>query len=144
MRTHRCLNAGKEGCRPIVEAWLARTSKTSTPLPPSSRPQEEGEARPHTVAAGLRVPKALGDFVILDILEKSGGGAIAVSDAELIRDAREMSAKTGVCACPEGGACLSAYRKILEGGVVQPEETAILFNTGTGLKYSEAFAAFPS
>ena len=142
----RMYSVQAEGCQPIVKAWGARTrqtSVTSTPLPPSSCSQEEGDVRPHTVAAGLRVPKALGDFVILDILEKSGGGAIAVSDTELIRDAREISAKTGVCACPEGGACLSAYRKLVEGGEIQIGETAVLFNTGTGLKYAEAFAAFP-
>jgi threonine synthase len=93
----------------------------------------------HTVASGLRVPKAVGDFIMLDILRKSGGTAVAVTDEELVADAREIGAYEGIFAAPEGGACLSALKKLLEDGWVKPEEKVALFNTGSGIKYLEAF-----
>jgi threonine synthase len=93
----------------------------------------------HTVASGLRVPKAVGDFIMLDILRKSHGTAVAVSDEELVKDAREIGAHEGIFAAPEGGACLSALKKLLEEGWVKDSERAVLFNTGSGIKYLEAF-----
>jgi threonine synthase len=96
-----------------------------------------------TVAAGLRVPRAIGDFVMLEVLRKTSGAALAVEDAELMADARSLSSLTGVCACPEGGACLSALKRLLKKGSIGKRETAVLFNTASGAKYGEAFAAFP-
>lgn len=93
----------------------------------------------HTVASGLRVPKAVGDFIMLDILRKSHGTAVAVSDEELVTDAREIGAHEGIFAAPEGGACLSALKKLLEDGFVNPDERVVMFNTGSGIKYLEAF-----
>ena len=93
----------------------------------------------HTVASGLRVPKAVGDFIMLDILRKSGGTAVAVSDEELVADAREIGAGEGIFAAPEGGACLSALKKLLNDGFVKNDERVVLFNTGSGIKYLEAF-----
>ncbi|MCH8805267.1 MAG: threonine synthase [Planctomycetes bacterium] len=117
-----------EGCCPIVSAFAAGADEAV----------EHENA--HTVAAGLRVPKAIGDFIMLDILRSTNGTAIAVSDAEMIRAARELSAATGVCACPEGGACLAALRKLRDSGWVRDSDEVVLFNTGSGLKYAEAFA----
>ncbi len=119
------------GCDPIVRAFEAGG--------------ENGAhiERPETIAAGLRVPKAIADFVILRSLRSSNGTAVAVSDAELVRDARHMSARTGVCAAPEGGACLSALRRLRQSNWVGKEDSVVLFNTACGLKSAEAFAAFP-
>jgi threonine synthase len=117
-----------QGCHPVVRAF------------------EEGAdecaffENAHTLAAGLRVPKAIGDFIMLDILRKTGGTAVAVSDERMLADARALSAATGVCACPEGGACLAALRDLTRTGWVKPTDEVVLFNTASGLKYAEAFA----
>jgi threonine synthase len=115
------------GCAPIVEAF--KTGQNSGADIPNA----------HTVASGLRVPKAIGDFIMLDILRKSGGTAVSVSDEELVADAREIGATTGIFAAPEGGACLSALRKMLASGDVSKDERVVIFNTGSGIKYLEAF-----
>lgn len=120
------------GCAPIVRAFETGGENGA---------QVES---PATVASGLRVPKAIADFVILRCLRASNGTAVAVPDAELVHDARHMSAKTGICAAPEGGACLSALRILRKKNWVTPDETVVLFNTASGLKSAEAFAAFPS
>ena len=116
------------GCAPIVRAF-ERGAESSDLFENAS-----------TVAAGLRVPKAVPDFVILRYLRASGGTALAIDDAEMIAAAREISAKTGICTCPEGGACLAAARRLADNGWIYSHETIVLFNTGSGLKYSEAFA----
>ena len=92
-----------------------------------------------TVASGLRVPKAIGDFLILDAIRASGGTAIAVSDDELIKAVGEIGAATGMFAAPEGAACLPALRKLIEQEAVKEGETVVIFNTGSGIKYLEAF-----
>ncbi len=92
-----------------------------------------------TVASGLRVPKAIGDFLILDAIRASGGTAIAVDDAELVAAVREIGAATGIFAAPEGAACLPALRKLIDQNLVKENEIVILFNTGSGIKYLEAF-----
>ena len=97
-----------------------------------------------TVAAGLRVPKAIGDFLILDAIRASGGTAIAVTDEELINAVAEIGAAEGVFAAPEGAACLPALRKLIATGVIRDHETVVLFNTGSGIKYLEAFRSRPS
>lgn len=131
-RRPRMYSVQAAGCAPIVRAWEAG--------PPESglwtAPEVIGA---HTTAAGLRVPRALGDFIMLNLLRDSGGGAIAVSDEDLIRGACELSALSGASVCPEGGACWTALQSALGTGVVRPGETVVLFNTGTGLKYAEAF-----
>jgi threonine synthase len=76
---------------------------------------------------------------MLDILRKSGGTAVAVSDEELVEGAREIGASEGIFAAPEGGALLSALKKLLETGEINPDERIVLFNTGSGIKYLEAF-----
>ncbi|HVF47528.1 MAG TPA: threonine synthase [Pyrinomonadaceae bacterium] len=92
-----------------------------------------------TVASGLRVPKAIGDFLILDAIRASGGTAIAVDDAELVAAVAEIGAATGIFAAPEGAACLPALKKLIADGMVRDGETVVLFNTGSGIKYLEAF-----
>ena len=92
-----------------------------------------------TVASGLRVPKAIGDFLILDAIRASGGTAISVTDDELINAVGEIGAAEGIFAAPEGAACLPALRKLIEQEIVSSGETVVLFNTGSGIKYLEAF-----
>jgi threonine synthase len=98
----------------------------------------------HTVAAGLRVPKPLGDFLVLDAVRSSGGTAIAVSDEEML-DAGAELASEGIFAAPEGAACVAALRKLLVSGFLKPADRIVLYNTGSGLKYPEAWSTrFPA
>ena len=92
-----------------------------------------------TVASGLRVPKAIGDFLILDAIRASGGTAIAVTDEELMAAVAEIGAAIGIFAAPEGAACLPALRKLIAAGQISSGETVVLFNTGSGIKYMEVF-----
>lgn len=120
-----CVQAA--GCPTIVRAFEAGAAHAA--------PVENA----HTVAAGLRVPAAIGDFIMLDILRRSGGTALAVDDAEMIRDAKILSSSTGVCACPEGGAGLAALRRLRDTGWLPADASILVFNTASGLKYAEAF-----
>jgi threonine synthase len=112
-----------EGCAPIVRAFEA-----------GERHAVRWEDA-HTVAAGIRVPQAVGDFLILDAVRASGGKALAVSDAALMQAVEDAGKKDGLLLCPEGGATLAAYRDALAAGLVEAEEKAVLFNCATGLKY---------
>jgi threonine synthase len=111
------------GCAPIVKAW------------------DEGRATsemwPHasTLASGLRVPKPYGDYLILDVLKKSGGLALAATDAEILDATRHWAKVEGIFAAPEGAASLVAYQKLLASGFFGADDTVVLFNTGSGLKY---------
>ncbi|HUQ49195.1 MAG TPA: threonine synthase [Terriglobales bacterium] len=116
------------GCAPIPKAW--DEGKNVSEMWPNAS----------TVAAGLRVPKAYGDYIILDILKKSGGTAIAVSDDEMMKCLKEWSEDEGIFAAPEGAASLAAYKRLLGSGFIKPSDQVVLFNTGTGLKYLEAVA----
>jgi threonine synthase len=93
----------------------------------------------HTVASGLRVPKAVGDFLMLKIVRDSNGGAIAVDDKEMIRVAREVGAKEGLFICPEGAACFVALKSLRSTGKIALGERVVIFNTGSGIKYLEAY-----
>ena len=119
-----------EGCAPIVKAF--NEGQEHAPL-------FENAA---TVAAGLRVPVAVGDFLMIRALKESGGTAVTVSDAELLEGVRELSAHQGVYACPEGGAVWKAAQNLLETGWIKPDENVVLFNTGSGLKYNHLFENF--
>ncbi|HDS00876.1 MAG TPA: threonine synthase [candidate division Zixibacteria bacterium] len=90
---------------------------------------------PHTLAAGLRVPGAVGDFLMLEAVRKSGGTAVAVSDNDLMMDTKELSAKEGIFSSPEGGATLTCLKMLLNDGFVKPDERVVLFITGSGYKY---------
>jgi len=120
------------GCQPVVRAFERGEAKS----------QFWQDAR--TVAAGLRVPKPLGDTLMLDAIRKSGGTAIAVSDEELLDACLELSATEGIFAAPEGGACVAALKKLLANGFLKSDERIVLYNTGAGLKYLEVFSTrFP-
>jgi threonine synthase len=111
------------GCAPIPKAW--DEGKQNAEFWPNAS----------TLAAGLRVPKAYGDYIILDILKQSGGVALAVSDVEILDAVREWGRMEGIFAAPEGAAALAAYRKLRESGFFAEDDTVVLFNTGSGLKY---------
>jgi threonine synthase len=121
-----------EGCQPVVRAFQENEQH--------SRYWEDA----HTVAAGLRVPKPLGDFLVLGAVRASGGAAIAVTDEEMLDAGIELASLEGIYAAPEGAACVAALRKTLDSGLVKPSDRVVLYNTGSGLKYSEAYATrFP-
>jgi threonine synthase len=111
------------GCAPIVKAWN------------ENRTSAEMWTNASTLAAGLRVPKPYADYLILDILKKSRGIAIAATDTEILEAARHWAKIEGIFAAPEGAACLVAYQKLLAGEFFTPDDTVVLFNTGSGLKY---------
>jgi threonine synthase len=119
------------GCAPMVKAWQEGVEHA---------PRWENA---HTFAAGIRVPQAVGDFLILRAVRESGGFATAVTD-EAIADAwREVAAKEGLLLCPEGAATYAAYKAALADGRVRPEERVVLFNCATGLKYPMPEAGIP-
>ena len=88
-----------------------------------------------TVADGLRVPKAIGDFLILRAIRESGGTAVTSSDAAMVEGMLELGDAEGVSAAPEGGAALVAVRQLVEQRVIAPTDSVVLFNTGGALKY---------
>jgi threonine synthase len=122
-RRPKMVSVQADHCAPIVRAF------------------DEGKERSEmwqnatTVADGLRVPKAIGDFLVLRAVRESGGTALAVSDADMVADMRELGAKEGISAAPEGGAALRALKMLILSGRVKPSETVVIFNTGGALKY---------
>ncbi len=116
------------GCQPVVRAF------------------EQNQARStfwenaSTVASGLRVPKPLGDFLILDAVRSSGGTCIAVSDEELIDAGIKLASDEGMFVAPEGAACVAALSKLLASGFLKADEQIVIYNTGSGLKYLEAYS----
>ena len=94
----------------------------------------------HTFASGLRVPKAYGDYLILDFVRRSGGTAIAISDEEMLASLLEWSRDEGIFLCPEGAAATAAYDKLLASGFLKPSDEVVIFNTGTGLKYIDVIS----
>jgi len=111
------------GCAPIVKAWEAGKSASEVWI------------GAQTFAAGLRVPKAYGDYLILDILKKSHGTAVAATDEEILAAMRRWASGEGVFAAPEGAASQVAYQKLRASGFFRAEDTVVLFNTGTAYKY---------
>ncbi len=111
------------GCAPIVRAFEKGDKQSEF---------WQGAA---TMAAGLRVPKALGDFLVLDYVRASGGTCISVTDEEIRAAVDELGAAEGIFAAPEGAACVTAYAKLRESGFLAPRDKVVLFNTGSGLKY---------
>jgi len=115
------------GCAPIVRAFKAG-AESAAEFPDA-----------HTIASGLRVPKAVGDFLMLRILRSSGGGAVTVDDTEMIRITREVGAAEGLFVAPEGAACFAALKRLLDDGSVGRDERVVVFNTGSGIKYLDCF-----
>jgi threonine synthase len=115
------------GCAPIVRAFN-QGEESAAEFPNAS-----------TIASGLRVPKAIGDYLILKILRQSNGGAIAVDDAEMIRTAREVGSKEGLFVCPEAAACFAALKSLRSARQINAGERVVIFNTGSGIKYLECY-----
>ena len=116
-----CVQAA--GCAPMVNAFL-EGKRFASPFPD-----------PSTMAAGLRVPAAIGDYLVLDAVRESGGTAVTVTDEEMIGGVHKLATKAGIYAAPEGGATLAALEKLLASGDVGRDERALLLNTGSALKY---------
>ncbi len=114
-----------EGCAPIVRAFV------------DGRNESEPWPDPRTFAAGIRVPKALGDFIVLKALRESDGIAVAVSEGEIAESMRAAGGTEGMLVCPEGGAAIAGTRKLRRDGWIHEDDEVVVFNTGTGLKYAE-------
>lgn len=123
----RMFSVQASGCAPIVRAFEAG-ERFAAEFPNA-----------HTVAAGLRVPKAIGDFLMLNILRESKGGAVAIDDDEMIRTVREVGSKEGLFVAPEGAACFVALKKLRASGKIDIGERVVIFNTGSGIKYLDCF-----
>jgi threonine synthase len=128
--THRphMVSVQAAGCAPIVRAFGAGAEKA------------EMWENATTIADGLRVPKAIGDFLVLRAIRESDGAAVAVEDHDMVTGMRELGSLEGVSAAPEGGAALHALRVLLREGRVKPTDTVVVFNTGGALKYLDVLA----
>ncbi len=124
-RQARLVVVQASGCAPLVKAW--------------QEGREESEFWPgaRTVAAGLRVPKALGDFLVLRALRETGGTAVAVDDGEIVQAMRDLARVEGLWVCPEGAASVAAIRRLKAEGWLTGDERLLLLNTGSGLKYAD-------
>jgi threonine synthase len=123
----RMFSVQASGCAPIVRAFEA------------GEPAAAEFPDAHTCASGLRVPKAVGDFLMLKILRESKGGAVAVDDEEMIRITRKVGSAEGLFVAPEGAACFVALEKLLSAGTIGAEERVVVFNTGSGIKYLDCY-----
>lgn len=113
------------GCAPIVKAWE------------EGKPDSQFWADSKTAAFGINVPKALGDFLVLEAIYQTNGCALAIDDAELLEEQGQIARLEGAFVCPEGAATFSAARKLRESGWIKEGETVIALNTGSGIKYPE-------
>ena len=125
----RMFSVQATGCAPIVRAFENGDSTTA----------EFSDA--HTCASGLRVPRAIGDFLILNILRQSNGGAVAVDDEEMIRITHEVGSKEGLFVSPEGAACFAALQSLWRAGKIASGDRVVIFNTGSGIKYLECHSS---
>jgi threonine synthase len=130
-RMPRLVSVQSKGCAPVVKAWEER--KRESTFWENSR----------TIAFGLNVPKALGDFLILDAIYNTNGCAVAVEDDEILQAQQMLASQEGIFSCPEGAATLSAAIKLAHDGWIKPNEKVVLLNTGTGLKYPETVSTEP-
>ena len=128
IRRPRMVSVQAEGCAPIVRAFDSGAER-ATPW-----------INAQTAADGLRVPQAVGDFLVLRALRDSGGTAVTVTDDEMIKSMHEIGGLEGLSASPEGGATLSALRQLLSNGTIAPCDSVVLFNTGGALKYLDLLA----
>jgi threonine synthase len=124
----RMVSVQAAGCAPVVQAFDQHAEST------------EFWDNAATLASGLRVPKAFGDWLILQTLYASSGTAVAVSDEEILQACREVAEAEGIFAAPEGAACWSALKRLRQCGWLQASDRVAWFNTGSGYKYLEAWA----
>ena len=122
-RRPRMVTVQASGCAPIIRAFENGTEKAA--------PWEGAR----TIADGLRVPRAIGDFLVLRAVRESGGAALAIDDADMVSGMKDLGRFEGVSAAPEGGAALAALRILIAQERIKPSETVVLFNTGGALKY---------
>jgi threonine synthase len=123
----RMFSVQAAGCAPIVRAFEAGES-SAVEFPDA-----------HTCASGLRVPRAIGDFLMLKILRESGGGGVIVEDEAMIRVTREVGSTEGLFVAPEGAACFAALKSLCSSGKIASEERVVIFNTGSGIKYLDCY-----
>jgi threonine synthase len=116
------------GCAPIPKAFV------------EGKAVSEAWKDAHTFASGLRVPKAYGDYIILDIVRRSGGTAVAISDEEMLASMLDWARNEGMFLCPEGAAATAVYDKLIASGFLKPSDEVVIFNTGTGLKYIDVIS----
>ena len=128
-RRPRMISVQSSGCAPIVKAFEQGKDKAE-PWP-----------EPQTIASGLCVPSAIGDFLMLRALRESSGRAVAAAEDRLIWAVREIGRLEGIFCAPEGAATILALERLIDDRQVSPSDRIVLFNTGTGLKYIEAMAA---
>jgi threonine synthase len=111
------------GCAPIVKAFDENKS--------SAEPWQDAQ----TVASGLRVPQAVGDFLMLQAIRASRGTALSVSDDDMLTEIKSVGKAEGIFFCPEGAACVAALRRLVENKWIKPDDEVVIFNTASGLKY---------
>ena len=121
----KMISVQSEGCAPMVKAFEKK--KNSADL----------WENPQTIAAGLRVPSAVGDFLILKAVYESNGQALAVSEDEIMENTYELASKEGIFSSPEGGASMAALKKLIKTELIKPEDKIVVFITGSGYKYLE-------
>lgn len=112
-----------EGCSPIVKAYN------------EGKKESQFFEGAETLAEGIRVPKALGDFLVLDAIYETGGTAVSVTDEEIMRALNLVARSEGLFICPEGAAAVAGAEKLLQSGFLRPEEKVVILNTGSGMKY---------
>jgi threonine synthase len=127
-RRPRMVSVQAENCAPIIKAYHDNEERST--MWPNAR----------TIADGLRVPKAIGDFLVLRAIRESGGTAISVADADMVTGMREMGSLEGISAAPEGGAALHALKVLQQDGQIKPSDSVVVFNTGGALKYLDVLA----
>ena len=125
----RMIAVQSSGCAPVARAFDRRRCSAS-----------EMWQNAATFASGLRVPKPYGDSIILDILRDSGGMALAISRREIFASLRDWAHNEGIFLSPEGAAATAAYDRLLASGFLKPSDRVVLFNTGSGLKYTDVIA----
>jgi threonine synthase len=125
----RMVAVQSSGCAPIARAF-ERKEKVSQMWQNAS-----------TFAAGLRVPKPYGDYIMLDILQESGGVALSFPDERILASLKDWARNEGIFLCPEGAAATAAYDHLISTGYLKPQDQVVLFNTGSGLKYSDVIAS---
>ena len=119
-----------EGCPPIVRAFENKAEFS------------DFYNNASTIASGLRVPKALGDFLVLNAVRESGGTAVGVSDDEIMKGCEALAASEGLFVAPEGGACIAALKKLRDREFLRKNDRILIYNTGSGYKYIDVWSKY--
>ena len=124
----RMVSVQASGCAPIVKAF------------DQGKPSAEAWQNGQTIASGLRVPQAVGDFLILRAIRESAGTALSVTDEEMLAEIRRVARTEGIFFCPESAACVAALRVLIQRNWIRGDDEVLIFNTASGLKYLDAVA----